>query len=177
MKPASAKVSYLRPFNKYRQAKTPEDYLDQRLDKSGDCWLWTRGVDKDGYGQCQSSRVAKEISVSRSHQMAYIAWVGEIPDGYFVCHKCDNPTCCNPEHLFVGTALDNNRDMINKGRQCYPKTSKYDRDYIVSQHGIKDCMELSKEVGCSYSYVCLVWRKKGLSGKNWHGGRKLDTAE
>ena len=51
-----------------------------------------------------------------SPRYAYEIWVGPIPDGKSVLHRCDNPACCNPAHLFIGTQLDNMRDMIAKGR-------------------------------------------------------------
>jgi hypothetical protein len=52
-----------------------------------------------------------------AHRAAYRFWVGEIPDGLFVCHRCDNRRCCNPAHMFLGTPLDNHRDCIAKGRR------------------------------------------------------------
>lgn len=73
-------------------------------DTNGGCWLWPV---KSGYGVFKGKR---------AHRLSYEAFVGPIPDGLFVCHKCDVPACCNPDHLFVGTALDNSRDMVAKGR-------------------------------------------------------------
>ena len=52
-----------------------------------------------------------------SHRRAWVEANGPIPDGMMVCHRCDNPACINPEHLFIGTALDNNRDREAKGRR------------------------------------------------------------
>lgn len=157
---------YLRPLIKYRQAKTPEEYLIQRLDKTSECWIFTGSLDKDGYGQCHSARVAKEKSVTRSHQLAYVTWKGEIPKGMMVCHTCDNPSCCNPDHLFLGTAQDNNDDMWDKGRWKSGSKPRFDHQYIVSQHKRKSSMELSDELGCSFSLICQVWREHGLEGRH-----------
>jgi hypothetical protein len=64
-----------------------------------------------GYGQFWDGR--KKVL---AHRWAYAFYIGEFQSDLFVCHKCDNPSCVNPEHLFLGTNLDNVRDMMNKGR-------------------------------------------------------------
>lgn len=177
IKTSSAKAKdYKRPLNKYRQAKNPLEYLMQRVeigtDSEDPCWIFTGGKDRNGYGQVHSAKSAKELGVTRAHQMSYKVFKGDIPKGYFVCHKCDNPPCINPEHLFVGTALDNNKDMWEKGRWKNGVKPKYDHDYIVSQHGIKDCFQVAEELGCSWGLVCHVWRNNGLSGRLWSYGNK-----
>ena len=80
------------------------------IDKRTDCWNWT-GATANGYG------VLNFGGQVRAHRLAYETFVGPIPDGLLVCHRCDNPRCVNPGHLFVGTNSDNTRDMVSKGRQ------------------------------------------------------------
>jgi hypothetical protein len=89
------------------------DWLAARtkVDVAG-CWLWTRGTDKEGYG---SARVNYEMI--RAHRAAWIIFRGPIPAGLLVCHRCDVPRCCNPEHLFLGTTKDNLNDARIKGRK------------------------------------------------------------
>jgi hypothetical protein len=108
---------YLRPVNKYRQSKTPQEYLEQRI-KAADngCWLFTGLPDKNGYGQVYDVRVAKDTNVTRAHQLSYVAYKGTIPSGMLVCHSCDTPECVNPAHLWLGTPQDNMTDKVNKGR-------------------------------------------------------------
>jgi hypothetical protein len=152
----------------YRQAKSAGDYLKQRSKNlSCGCVEFTAGKDRDGYGQCQDSKHAKLLGVTRAHQLSYSYHVGWIPKGVLVCHTCDNPSCINPEHLFLGTALDNNKDMNRKGRwRCgnrvregnAPKVTKEKLDYILDSRGIKPCTVLGKELDISYSRVCQIWR-------------------
>lgn len=82
------------------------------------CWLWTGCCDRDGYGTLSHYSDGKRKRY-RAHRASYFAFKGHVPDDLFVCHKCDVPGCVNPDHLFLGTALDNTRDMIEKGRDGY----------------------------------------------------------
>jgi hypothetical protein len=82
-----------------------------KVDKSAVCWLWNGSRNRRGYGLFNIDR--------RSRLAPRIAWtltVGAIPDGMSVLHKCDNPPCVNPEHLFLGTMRDNVLDMLQKNR-------------------------------------------------------------
>lgn len=83
----------------------------QRIEqKPSGCWEWTGARDR-GYGRLVIAR-----KMHRAHRLAYELVHGPIPDGLVVMHACDNPPCCNPNHLSVGTPLDNTRDMIAKQR-------------------------------------------------------------
>lgn len=75
------------------------------------CWIWDT-QQKHGYGQLRAFG-----KLYRAHRFSYELHFGPIPEGLFVCHKCDNPPCVNPDHLFLGTAKDNIQDMIAKGRR------------------------------------------------------------
>lgn len=76
----------------------------------GKCWLWTASKNPRGYGHFWASKIQS------AHRVSYIEEFGKIPDGISVLHKCDVRNCVNPQHLFIGTQLDNVQDMISKGR-------------------------------------------------------------
>lgn len=99
----------------------------QKGDSEGDCWVWTGGVDGGGYGCLKAASVGKHTL--KAHRVSWEMHNGPIPEGLCVLHRCDNPPCANPNHLFLGTYLDNARDMVTKGRQNHP-TPKLDLDYI-----------------------------------------------
>jgi hypothetical protein len=115
-------------YQRVRTAGRLEDYgrslvaagatLDERLRHhgwtvtDGDCWEWGGSIGTYGYGQLAVGGTRPEVA-SRA---AYMAWVGPIPEGGAICHRCDNPPCINPEHLFLGDKAVNNRDMADKRR-------------------------------------------------------------
>lgn len=90
------------------------------------CWEWKLSLDKDGYGQYS----VKGYKIHRAHRWSYSLFKSEIPNKLMVCHHCDNPTCVNPDHLFLGTALDNTKDSQSKDRRpsmTHPSYTAYSR--------------------------------------------------
>jgi len=128
----------------------------EKVDKGetgSDCWLWQGGINQRGYGFCGRSEKAHRVAWELTH--------GAIPKGLCVCHECDVRNCVNPEHLFIGTHGDNNRDARNKGRGVYPKGEHHGRSKLTNNQVIEirnrafrgNYSALGREFGVSYEQV------------------------
>jgi hypothetical protein len=93
---------------------TMERFFD-KIEKTDSCWLWTASSRGKGYGAFKLNGKTVE-----AHRMSYELHKGEIPEGLYVCHTCDNRKCVNPDHLFLGTPKDNWQDGFDKNRIKLP---------------------------------------------------------
>lgn len=127
------------------------------------CWIWTGGIDKNGYGNLDAYKQLKE---KRAHRISYILYNGDFDRSLFVCHSCDNPKCVNPKHLWLGTTQDNTEDRKIKGRGSksnYPifygeknPKSKLTKDQVI------EIRNLHKN-GMKYSEIANLYP---VSGEN-----------
>jgi len=104
------------------------------VDHKNECWIWLGYIAKHGYG-VSSYRSRTMLA----HRLSWIIFKGELDNNLDVCHKCDNPKCVNPNHLFLGTARDNVQDCFNKKRKSHkgekhPGSKIQEKDVIEIFH-------------------------------------------
>jgi hypothetical protein len=134
------------------------------VDPETECWNWSGSTVCGGYGQIgMGSRQAGDLRVVNAHIASWLIHFGPIEPGLFVCHRCDNRRCVNPDHLFLGTKADNSRDMVTKGRQAVgfrlPQTKLSDEEILAIRgaSGVSQ-LALAKRFGVSQGYVSMIRR-------------------
>jgi len=130
-----------------------------KVGRKNKCWNWKASKTNDGYGRIQ---VNKENWLA--HRLSWTIHNGRIPKGMHVLHKCDNPACINPSHLFLGSHLDNMRDKTKKGRGA--KGEKHGRSKLTKEQAIKIFYDtdlqknIAKKHGINSVTVSLIKSRK-----------------
>ena len=132
---------------------TLKERFEQFFDKTpNSCWIWKGAKHPRGYGEFTINRKLKYAS-----RVAYELYKGPIPEGYYVCHKCDNPSCVNPDHLFAGMQNDNLQDMVKKGRSNYgekhPHVKLTEKDVLNIRKDIRTQERIAKDYNVSRSTI------------------------
>lgn len=137
-------------------------YINQ---KTG-CWEWQKYKNKLGYGY-----ISYRGTQLKAHRTSWIVFKGPIPDGMCVLHKCDNPKCINPDHLFLGTQFENIKDMLSKNRHGHgvnegmkganAKLSDEDVFWIRKQeYSWKNCHEIAEKFGISPFSIYRIFKRQ-----------------
>lgn len=145
------------------------DRFWEKVDKSGNCWLWTAHRDKDGYGTFWLDNKNR-----RATAISYELAGGLVEAGKLICHTCDNPPCVRPSHLFVGTHLDNHKDRNRKHRQAVgekhgrAKLAEVDvRNILARLERRESVSALAHEFQVSPGSIYFI-----ASGRNWRWIKK-----
>lgn len=154
-------------FIMYGGARLAKRFWD-KVHKTDGCWEWTASLDRYGYGKFSS----EQGQWQRAHRISWQLTHGYIPPKTCVLHRCDNPKCVNPEHLFLGTHADNMRDMYAKDRRRarrgeshgMARLSQVQVDAIrnLDANGNWTLLELATRFGVSQSTIWSV-----VNGKTW----------
>lgn len=139
-----------------------------KVKKSDGCWEWT-AMKRRGYGRI--ARDGKGSGMLTAHRLSWEFAHGTIPEGILVLHKCDNPSCVRPDHLFLGTYGDNAADRVAKGREGDRSGEKNGRAKLTSEQVAeirqlhaegKSYRDLASAYGVNYSHVGHI-----VNGDNW----------
>lgn len=149
---------------------SPEQRFWAQITKRGpdECWVWTGHTCKGGYGHLGIGK--KQVL---THRFSWVLHNGSIPAGDNVLHRCDNPPCCNPNHLWLGSSLDNNQDRAAKGRNR-EQGGERNSHSVLNQHDVKLIRELreagalQREIAARFG-VHRVTISDILSGRTWAG--------
>lgn len=140
-------------------------FLSHLVNADNGCKIWTGSLNSRGYGRLSFGRKWRSVE---AHRVSYVLFRGDIPGGLLVLHRCDNPPCCNPGHLFLGTNDQNIRDAVIKKRFPYGeqsfKAKLSDKDALTIRDlyagGTVTHRELAERFGVVKSTIhCLLLRK------------------
>jgi hypothetical protein len=133
------------------------------------CWPWTGAVNNAGYGKFQL-----DGRTLGAHKVAWQLINGPVPDGLFVCHRCDNPPCCNPAHLFLGTPAENTQDMHRKNRYPVRRGAKHHKAKLTDQQ-VAEIRQRLQDAATPYSLLAAEF---GVSKSTiWRVARRLNWKE
>jgi len=139
-----------------------------RIEHRGTCWIYTGSKSGDGYGVVGIGRKSFRV-----HRVMFEGFVRKLQDEELVCHTCDVPLCCNPDHLFAGSQSDNARDREKKGRSNRPygkrhwnfKVSEDQKNEIISRRSNGETLTaIAKDYDISFQHVSAICKRDDRYG-------------
>lgn len=137
----------------------------EKVRKTVNCWIWTGSKNNKGYGRINIDRVVK-----LAHRVSFEMEYGKVDKKIMILHRCDNPACVNPQHLFTGTQKDNMRDMSKKKRGCNGENAPWAKltwelvnlTRTIYGTGLISQRDLAKRIGVSQTVVHSI-----IHNKSW----------
>lgn len=149
---------------RFSESWTPEPY-------SG-CWLWTKGTRSFGYG---NFFVKSPDLHQAAHRVSWEIYRGEIPEELCVLHRCDTPSCVNPDHLFLGTRRENSADMARKKRSTIgsrnPNSKLTEADVLAIRSSLESHSKIAKKYGVLFGNIKDI--RRGRTWKHCGGNTSL----
>lgn len=142
--------------------KDKDKFLSKIKVVASGCWEWQGRLNQAGYGELGRH--------TRAHRVSYALHKSD-PQGLCVLHKCDNPPCVNPEHLFLGTRKDNNQDRVKKGRSFKPKPFEFSRkinkeilNIMIEMYQVQklSLREIGRQFKLDKSHISDLLKKSGV---------------
>jgi len=159
--------------SKYTSRETTPEVFWSHVDRTGSCWTWTGRTDDSGYGRIGFQR---HQNVG-AHRVAWALTHAGVLPAEWVPHRCDNPPCVNPDHLFLGDATDNNRDRQQKGRtrgwaglaEAEHHSFKVSADLAARMSSMRDSgatqKDISNATGISRGHVSKILRGQTVASR------------
>lgn len=145
--------------------KQPDFWTRVEVKEKNDCWPWKESLNRDGYGRARIDGIPK-----MAHRIAYELKTGKNIDGLVAMHICDNPKCCNPSHLVLGTHADNQKDKFAKNRQAKGETNGQsmltNKQVLEARSKYKPRVVTYKMLANEYG-VCRDTMQKAIRGILW----------
>lgn len=155
-------------YKTVRMGATPKEYLMARVkvDPVTGCWNWTESTFRMGHGRFSCVAIGPQMHASRG---SWFIHKGD-PGDMLVCHSCDNPPCCNPDHLFLGTYADNSEDCVSKGRHAYgvkQGRAKLNDEKVRAIRWLNGPGLMARKEIAGYAGVSVALIDQVMQGKIW----------
>lgn len=176
--------------SKEQQLERLKMLYEKNVIRQEGCWDWKGYIARTGYAEIGRS---KNFHEKNAHRISWMIHKGNIPEGMYICHKCDNPKCTNPDHLFIGTHQDNDKDRDEKGRNVKGEDVE---SSILKDQDIKEiktlltqgksCLEISRKYDVSHDAIKRInknetWKHipwpTEIQGNGRDGPRKLSIQD